>query len=69
MYVQPQGNAARGAGPALAGRLHQQAQAAGVAVIFLHYEQLNPLSGPFWHRQGYRPLWNIWEVRPARAIR
>ena len=68
MYVQPQ-ERGRGAGPALAGRLRQQAQAAGVAVILLHYEQLNPLSGPFWHRQGYRPLWNIWEVRPARAIR
>lgn len=68
MYVQPQ-ERGRGAGPALAGRLHQQAQAAGVAVILLHYEQINPLSGPFWHRQGYRPLWNIWEVRPARAIR
>jgi len=23
----------------------------------------------FWPRQGYRPLWTIWEVRPAWALR
>jgi GNAT superfamily N-acetyltransferase len=68
MYVEA-AERGRGAGPALAERLHREARAAGVAVTLLHYELLNPLSGPFWTRQGYRPLWNIWETRPARAIR
>lgn len=68
MYIPPP-ERGRGAGPALAERLHQEALAAGVAVILLHYELLNPLSGPFWARQGYRPLWNIWETRPAREVR
>ena len=33
--------------------------AAGVAVTLLHYEQVNPLSAPFWSQQGYRPLWTV----------
>ena len=68
MYVPPI-ERGRGAGPALTEQLHHEARVAGVAVTLLHYEQVNPLSGPFWNRQGYRPLWNIWETRPARAIR
>jgi GNAT superfamily N-acetyltransferase len=67
MYVEP-AERGLGAGPALAGRLHQETSAAGVAVILLHYELLNPLAGPFWHRHGYRPLWTIRETRPAQAI-
>lgn len=63
-----QGERGRGVGAALVARLHRQAEAAGVAVMLLRYEQLNPLSVPFWSRQGYRPLWTLWEVRPARAI-
>ena len=66
MYVEP-AERGRGAGPALVERLHREAR--DVAVMLLHYEQLNPLSGPFWHRMGYRPLWTIWEARPARTIR
>jgi GNAT superfamily N-acetyltransferase len=68
MYIHPE-ERGRGTGHALVGHLHQKASAAGVAVILLHYQLLNPLSGPFWSRQGYRPLWNIWELRPAGAIR
>jgi GNAT superfamily N-acetyltransferase len=68
MYVRPE-ERGRGAGHALADHLHRKSSAAGVAVILLHYQLLNPLSGPFWSRQGYRPLWNIWELRPARTIR
>ncbi len=68
MYVTPQ-ERGQGAGPALVERLHQQARTAGVAVTLLHYDQVNPLAGPFWNRQGYRPLWYIWEIRPARTIR
>jgi len=63
--------AARGAGvgAALAAVYHAAADAAGVAVTLLHYEQMNPLSPPFWSRQGYRPLWTDWEARPALALR
>ena len=68
MYVQPD-DRGQGAGPALVGQLHQEADAAGAAVTLLHYEQVNPLSGPFWSRQGYRPLWTSWEARPARTLR
>ena len=68
MYVLP-GQRGTGAGAALTAELHQQAQAAGAAVTLLHYAQVNPLSAPFWSRQGYRPLWTVWETRPAAAIR
>ncbi|MFZ0664696.1 MAG: hypothetical protein WAM97_03005, partial [Acidimicrobiales bacterium] len=57
-----------GIGAALTWRFHQEVDAAGVAVTLLHYEQLNPLSAPFWNRQGYRPLWTTWEAAPARLI-
>jgi GNAT superfamily N-acetyltransferase len=67
MHVQP-GERGRGIGHALASHLRQKASAAGVAAMLLHYQLLNPLSGPFWSRQGYRPLWNIWELRPARTM-
>ena len=65
MYVQP-GERGQGMAPALVELLHREADAAGVAVTLLHYEQVNPLSGPFWNRQGYRPLRTSWEARPAR---
>ena len=63
------GERGRGVAAALAGELHRAADAAGVAVTLLHYEQVNPLSGPFWHQQGYRPLWTTWEARPASTLR
>jgi GNAT superfamily N-acetyltransferase len=66
-FVAP-GERGRGLGAALAGQAHSEIDAAGVSVTLLHYEQLNPLSGPFWSRRGYRPLWTIWEARPARAL-
>jgi GNAT superfamily N-acetyltransferase len=68
MFVQP-GARGTGVGAALAGQFHREADAAGVAVTLLHYEQLNPLSAPFWSRQGYRPLWTTWQATPARTIR
>jgi GNAT superfamily N-acetyltransferase len=57
-----------GVGAALAGVYHAAADAAGVAVTLLYYEQMNPLSAPFWSQQGYRPLWTDWEARPAAAL-
>ena len=68
MVVRP-GLRGQGVGAALTSEYHRTADAAGVAVTLLHYEQVNPLSGPFWSHRGYRPLWTSWEVRPARALR
>jgi GNAT superfamily N-acetyltransferase len=58
-----------GVAPALVQRFHDAADAAAVPVTLLHYEQTNPLSAPFWARQGYRPLWTSWEARPACTVR
>lgn len=58
-----------GVGAALTAVYHAAADAAGVAVTLLYYEQMNPLSAPFWSQQGYRPLWTDWEARPAGALR
>jgi GNAT superfamily N-acetyltransferase len=66
--VQP-GERARGVGAALAARLHDDIAAAGVRLTLLHYAQINPLSAPFWSQQGYRPLWTVWEARPASTVR
>jgi GNAT superfamily N-acetyltransferase len=67
-FVLP-GERASGVGGALTARLHREAEAAGVVVTLLHYEQSNPLSVPFWSQQGYRPLWTTWAARPARTVR
>jgi len=67
-YVSPQERSA-GIGAELAACLHAEVDPAGVAATLLHYEQLNPYAAPFWSRQGYRPLWTIWEARPARSLR
>ncbi|MGQ0837781.1 GNAT family N-acetyltransferase [Actinokineospora sp.] len=62
--------AARGAGVgrALMAVAHGEllADAAGT---FLYYNPPNPVSPVFWSRQHYRPLWTVWEVRPAAALR
>jgi len=68
MFVEP-GERGRGVGAALARHFHREADASGVGVSLLHHGVLNPLSAPFWSRQGYRPLWTTWEATPARAIR
>jgi GNAT superfamily N-acetyltransferase len=58
-----------GIGATLVRHVHDQLDARGVEVTLLHYAQVNPLSGPFWNRMGYRPLWTSWEARPAAALR
>jgi GNAT superfamily N-acetyltransferase len=68
MFVRP-AERGSGAGAALVAHFHREIQAAGVPVTLLHYEQVNPLSAPFWSQQGYRPLWTFWEAWPARALR
>jgi GNAT superfamily N-acetyltransferase len=67
MFVEP-GQRGGGVGAALAARVHHELDARGIDVTLLHYSQLNPLSAPFWHRMGYRPLWTTWEARPAATI-
>ncbi len=63
-YVEP---AARGcgAGRALASAAHAALDDAGIPLTMLHVALPNPLSVPFWHRMGYRPLWTMWQRRPA----
>jgi GNAT superfamily N-acetyltransferase len=58
-----------GTGGHLVRHVHRYLDEAGIELTLLHYAQVNPLSGPFWSRQGYRPLWTSWEVRPAAALR
>jgi GNAT superfamily N-acetyltransferase len=68
MFVQP-GERGAGVGAALVGQAHAAIDDHGAAVTLLHYAQVNPVSGPFWSRMGYRPLWTIWGTSPAAAIR
>jgi GNAT superfamily N-acetyltransferase len=68
LFVQPQERGA-GTGAALVRRAHAQLDDQGVAVTMLHHSQVNPVSGPFWSRMGYRPLWTSWESRPAMMLR
>jgi GNAT superfamily N-acetyltransferase len=60
------GHRGDGVGAALVTTAHTALDAAGVAVTLLDYYALNPLSVPFWHRCGYRPLSTEWTRRPAR---
>ena len=66
-YVDP-AERGSGIGRALTGEFHRAAQGEGVGVVLLHYELLNPRSGPFWSQQGYRPLWTALEARPASRL-
>jgi GNAT superfamily N-acetyltransferase len=58
-----------GFGRALMAHVHQELHRGGATRTYLYYNPTNPLSSVFWHRQGYRPLWTMWEVRPAAALR
>jgi GNAT superfamily N-acetyltransferase len=58
-----------GAGRLLTQQFHHCSAAAGIRTSLLHYEALNPLSGPFWSKQGYRPLWTVFTATPARVLR
>lgn len=63
------GARSHGIGQVLADHLHADFAAAGVRGCYLYYNPPNPLSSVFWPRQGYRPLWTVWEARPAAALR
>ncbi|HVV20134.1 MAG TPA: GNAT family N-acetyltransferase [Pseudonocardiaceae bacterium] len=58
-----------GVGRALMTSAHRELHRQGVTGTYLYYNPPNPLSSVFWPRQGYRPLWTIWETRPAGALR
>jgi GNAT superfamily N-acetyltransferase len=58
-----------GVGQALMALVHRELHRAGVLGTYLYYNPPNPLSSVFWPRQGYRPLWTIWETRPGWALR
>jgi GNAT superfamily N-acetyltransferase len=58
-----------GIGQQLVAYAHQELHRMGVVGTYLYYNPPNPLSSVFWPRQGYRPLWTVWEVRPASALR
>ena len=68
MFVRP-GARGGGIGAALVRHVHDELDARGIDLTLLHYSHMNPLSGPFWHRVGYRPLWTTWEARPAASLR
>lgn len=68
MFVRP-GERSGGIGAAVVRHVHGELDARGIDLTLLHYAQVNPLSAPFWHRMGYRPLWSTWEARPAASVR
>ncbi|HEV2780139.1 MAG TPA: GNAT family N-acetyltransferase [Actinophytocola sp.] len=63
------GERGTGVGQALMAVAHRELYSRGAVGTFLYYHPPNPLSSVFWARQGYRPLWITWEVRPAGALR
>ena len=68
MFISPE-ERATGTGAKLIANVHHALDSRGIDLTLLHYAQLNPLSGPFWHRMGYRPLWSTWEALPASTLR
>ncbi|MFI7450766.1 GNAT family N-acetyltransferase [Nonomuraea sp. NPDC049714] len=59
MYADPAVRG-QGVGAAMAAAAHTHIEAAGVATTVLHHAVPNPLSAPFWARQGYRPVLTQW---------
>ncbi|OQO91951.1 hypothetical protein B1813_06615 [Saccharomonospora piscinae] len=58
-----------GVGSALTGTAHDLLAGSGHTRTAVWYGSLNPVASVFWHRQGYRPLWTVWQCRPASALR
>ncbi|GAA3048563.1 GNAT family N-acetyltransferase [Actinokineospora globicatena] len=58
-----------GVGRALMDVAHAELLKPDAVGSFLYYNPPNPVSPVFWARQGYRPLWTVWETRPASAVR
>jgi len=51
MFMRP-GERGSGVGAALVRHVHGVLDARGVQTTLLHYALMNPLSGPFWNRDG-----------------
>lgn len=68
LSVSPQARGS-GVGRTLMAVAHQEFRRTGLRGSYLYYNLPNPLSSVFWPRQGYRPLWTLWEVRPAVRLR
>ncbi|QDZ14875.1 GNAT family N-acetyltransferase [Humibacter ginsenosidimutans] len=58
-----------GIGSALIAHVHRELSASGISLPVLHYAPLNPLSAPFWHRAGYRPVTTTWTAQPHTVLR
>jgi ribosomal protein S18 acetylase RimI-like enzyme len=58
-----------GVGRELMAVAHHELHRRGATGTFLYVNPPNPLASVFWARQGYRPLWTNWELRPAAALR
>ena len=63
------GRRGAGVGHALVTAALPALQPPGARGTYLYYNPPNPISSVFWPRHGYRPLWTLWEVRPATALR
>lgn len=59
MYADPAVRG-QGVGAAMVAVAHAHLDASGVATTLLHHAVPNPLSAPFWARQGYRPVLTQW---------
>ena len=68
MFLSPE-ERGTGTGAQLITHVHQALDERGIDLTLLHYAQMNPLSAPFWHRMGYRPLWSTWAALPASTLR
>jgi ribosomal protein S18 acetylase RimI-like enzyme len=58
-----------GVGRELMAVAHHELHRRGATGTFLYVNPPNPLASVFWARQGYRPLWTSWELRPASTLR
>lgn len=67
LYVRPEARGS-GVGTALVAEAHRELDRLGVAVTLLHHALPNPHSTPFWYAHGYRPLWTLWQRRPAVPV-
>lgn len=67
MYLRPTVRGG-GLGEAVVDFAHGRLETAGFDRLLLSYAALNPRSGPFWCRMGYRPLWSTWHRKPARQL-
>ncbi len=62
------GHRGRGIGRALVAVAHERFRDAAVDVMLLHHAVTSPLSAPFWHAAGYRPLWTHWTAHPGTSM-